>query len=61
MSMPPETAPNLPASARPGDPDGTPVLPIRNPADSDVAWGDHPEPDDDERLTRDRPPHWDTA
>jgi hypothetical protein len=60
MSMPPDTTPNQPASARPRDPDGAPLLPIGNPADSDAAWGDQPEPDDDERLTRDRPPHWDS-
>jgi hypothetical protein len=35
-----------------------PVLPDRAPEDTDAAWGDHPERDDD-RLYRDRPPHWD--
>ena len=24
-----------------------------------VGWGEAPEPDDEERLRRDRPPHWD--
>jgi hypothetical protein len=56
--MPPDTGPNQAASA---DPDDPPVLPDRSPADSDAAWGDQPGPDDDERLTLDRPPHWDSA
>ena len=29
--------------------------------DTDVGWGDYRERDDDERLLRDRPPHWDNA
>jgi hypothetical protein len=36
------------------------VLPLRSPADTDVGWSEPPEPDDDERLNRDRPPHWDS-
>jgi hypothetical protein len=59
--MPPDTAPNQPASAGRSDPDDPPVLPARSTADSDVAWGDPPEPDDGERLILDRPPHWDSA
>jgi hypothetical protein len=27
--------------------------------DTDEAWGDRPDPDDDERLEQDRPPHHD--
>jgi hypothetical protein len=61
MIMPPDTGPNQAASADPDHPDDPPVLPDRSPADSDAAWGDQPEPDDDERLTLDRPPHWDSA
>ena len=34
-----------------------PVLPD-SPDDSDVGWGARPDPDDDERLLRDVPPHW---
>jgi hypothetical protein len=34
------------------------VLPDRASEDTDEAWGDYPERDDD-RLYRDRPPHWD--
>jgi hypothetical protein len=38
-----------------------PVLPEQSREDTDVGWGERPEPDDDERLSRDRPPHWDSA
>jgi hypothetical protein len=37
-----------------------PVLPERSRDDSDIGWGEPPEPDDDERLRQDRPPHWDS-
>jgi hypothetical protein len=43
------------------DPDDVPVLPVQSRDDTDVGWGDRPEADDDERLLRDRPPHWDSA
>jgi hypothetical protein len=33
-----------------------PVLPDRSSDENDTGWGDHAEEDD--RLTRDRPPHW---
>jgi len=30
--------------------------------DTDLGWGENPDPDDgDDRYTRDRPPHWDSA
>lgn len=35
-----------------------PLLPERSGEDTDAAWGDYPESADD-RLHRDRPPHWD--
>jgi hypothetical protein len=35
-----------------------PTLPDRSGDETDVGWGDRPEPDDDDRLNRDRPPHW---
>lgn len=35
------------------------VLPEQSGEDTDVGWGYYTEPDDDERLRRDRPPHWD--
>jgi len=34
-----------------------PALPEQSREDTDAAWGDYPEPSDD-RLYRDRPPHW---
>jgi hypothetical protein len=56
-----------PASAGPpdpddrGDPDDAPVLPVQSREDTDAGWGEPAEPDDDERLFRDRPPHWDSV
>jgi hypothetical protein len=34
-----------------------PVLPTVTEDERDVGWGDTPEPDDDERLLREVPPH----
>jgi hypothetical protein len=56
----PGQAPDLPPSAGPPDPDGLPALPVQGADDTDVGWGDRAEPDD-ERLYRERPPHWDSA
>lgn len=30
----------------------------RAPDDTDIGWGDRPDPDDDERFLREVPPHW---
>ncbi len=60
-AMPRDTAPDLPAQAGPSDQDGQPVLPVRSLDDTDIGWGEQPEPDDDERLYRERPPHWDSV
>jgi hypothetical protein len=36
------------------------LLPEQSPEDTDAAWGDYRERErDDDRLYRDRPPHWD--
>ena len=35
-----------------------PVLPMQSKEDTDAGWGERPEPEDDERLYRERPPHW---
>jgi len=35
-----------------------PVLPEQSREDTDAGWGEYPEQADD-RLYRDRPPHWD--
>jgi AcrR family transcriptional regulator len=53
--------PEQPVSPPPADPDDEPVLPVVSPEDTDAAWGELAEPDDDERLYRDRPPHWDSV
>jgi hypothetical protein len=37
-----------------------PVLPAQSQEDTDVGWGEQPDPEDDERLHRERPPHWDS-
>ena len=38
-------------------PSTDPVLPTVTDDERDVGWGDTPEPDDDERLRREVPPH----
>jgi hypothetical protein len=35
------------------------LLPAHSEEETGIGWGEAPEPDDDERLRRDRPPHWD--
>ncbi|HEY2521066.1 MAG TPA: hypothetical protein VGJ19_13220 [Streptosporangiaceae bacterium] len=38
---------------------GHPVArPEQSAEDTDTGWGERPDPDDDERFSRDRPPHW---
>lgn len=54
---------DTPRSARPagssgGDGADLPSLPDRSDDDRDEGWGEVPAADDDERLTRERPPHW---
>ena len=48
---------DTPASAviRPASSDNPP---LQSREDTNAGWGERPEPDDDERLYRDRPPHW---
>ena len=41
------------------DVDDEPVLPAQSEEETGIGWGEAPEPDDDERLRRERPPHWD--
>ncbi len=38
-----------------------PILPAQSREDTDVGWGDYAERDDNDRLLRDRPPHWDNT
>ena len=59
--MPPDTAPDPAGRVGPPDSGDKPVLPVRSQDDTDVGWGERPEPDDDERLNRERPPHWGSA
>jgi signal peptidase II len=46
--------------ANPPDPDRAeePVIPSKSREDTDAGWGEVPEPNDDDRYYRDRPPHW---
>jgi hypothetical protein len=45
-------------SEHPGSDDGK-VLPEQSADDTDLGWGERPdEADDDERLRREKPPHW---
>jgi hypothetical protein len=37
-----------------------PLLPVQSQEDTDIGWGERPEPDDSEHLYRERPPHWDS-
>ncbi|MGO8888063.1 MAG: hypothetical protein ACLPUO_20700 [Streptosporangiaceae bacterium] len=57
--VPPKQPPRQRASADSPDPDDKPALPLRSMDETDTGWGERPEPDDDERLRLDRPPHWD--
>jgi hypothetical protein len=43
----------------PAEADDKPVLPVKSVDETSVGWGEAPEPDDEERLRQDRPPHWD--
>jgi ribonuclease E len=45
--------------AGPPAPDPGPVLPQRGSDETDAGWGERPEPDDDDRLRQERPPHYD--
>jgi hypothetical protein len=47
-----------PAQPAPSAPPAAPLAPEQSREDTDAAWGEYPERADD-RLTRDRPPHWD--
>ena len=49
-------SPNVGRSAR----SDMPLLPVQSQEDTDVGWGEQPRPEDDERLQRERPPHWDS-
>jgi hypothetical protein len=66
MSVPLDSAAELPQGSPVGGADAPPVpsapiLPTQSREDTDVGWGDYADRDDDDRLLRDRPPHWDDA
>jgi hypothetical protein len=42
------------------EPDDKPALPAKSSDETGIGWGEAPEPDDDERLCGERPPHWDS-
>ncbi len=46
------------ARPAPEAPAGPPHGPVRAPDDEDVGWGAPASDSNDDRLTRDRPPHW---
>lgn len=60
----PQRAADVPAAAARVVLPGEPLLPERSREDTDAAWGEYSDypgyagPADD-RLSRDRPPHWD--
>ena len=59
-AVPEDKASSRSPDVGPSDRSDTPVLPVRSQEDTDVGWGEQPEPEDDERLYRERPPHWDS-
>ena len=68
MAVVPDKQPPPADSARPRPPDDPdardapddrPVLPQRSRDETDAGWGERAEPDDDERLRQERPPHYD--
>jgi hypothetical protein len=59
--LPTDKAKDPPPIVRPPAHDDRGGLPDQSPEDTDANWGERPEPDDDELLYRDRPPHWDSA
>ena len=54
-----DDAPTTPTP--PARTESAPLLPTQSREDTDAGWGEYRERDDDDRLLRDRPPHWDNA
>ena len=66
MTLTPRRRPTAPAAATPAAPIAAraapaSVLATQSREDTDVGWGEYRDRDDDDRLLRDRPPHWDNA
>jgi hypothetical protein len=57
-AAPADAAPAPGAPAAGGALAAEPMVPEQSSEDTDAAWGEYRQPDDD-RLYRDRPPHWD--
>ena len=59
--VPPKQTPpaDSPSPRPPDDRDDRLALPQRSRDETDAGWGEQPEPDDDERLRAERPPHYD--
>lgn len=51
--------PRSPDKDDPDNQEDKPLLPAQSQDETGVGWGEAPEPDDEERLRQDRPPHWD--
>lgn len=58
--MSPYEVPENPAGASPSSRQDQQAPPVQSREDTDIAWGEQPEPDENDRLYRDRPPHWDS-
>jgi hypothetical protein len=58
-TVPPRRPPNLVGVSEEQGYDDE-LLPEQTTDDTDRGWGDHPDDaeDDDERLIREKPPHW---
>jgi hypothetical protein len=54
----PAAAGQVPPETTAAEPTAGPVRPEQAREDTDAGWGEYPESADD-RLYRDRPPHWD--
>jgi AcrR family transcriptional regulator len=48
----------IPSRPRPRQAPAPPRATVQSREDTDAGWGDVPEPSDDDRFYRDRPPHW---
>jgi hypothetical protein len=59
--MPPHEAPKESTHAGQSSRQDQQALPVHSWEDTDIAWGEQPEPDENDRLYHDRPPHWDSA
>ena len=59
-STPPDALRSAAAPPSPAAPP-TPILPAQSREDTDAGGGDYAERDDNDRLLRDRPPHWDNG